>query len=145
MVLLRWGGLLSVLDLERGSEVATSTEVEAFWLSDPLTCNADDTQPQDATAGPSGAAANGSAAAAAAAATLDVEMPWWLYGPAGMQLLFPSSLLAAPAPLASAEGPGSGAMAPAVHQDIELEFDQARPDDAPVVLLLPIVAIASLL
>ena len=33
-VLLRWGGLMSVLDLERGSELALSTEVECFWLSD---------------------------------------------------------------------------------------------------------------
>lgn len=32
-VLLRWGGILSVLDLERACETALSTQVEAFWLS----------------------------------------------------------------------------------------------------------------
>ncbi|KXZ55895.1 hypothetical protein GPECTOR_2g1446 [Gonium pectorale] len=175
-VLLRWGGLLSVLDLEKGSEVALATEVEAFWLSDALTCQATSSTPMGGAgawgAGPwppappngvpaSGAtsgmgsessslaalgaeAASGLAAAAAAAggaeassssaaaagtsaasapastsaATLDVEMPWWLYGPAGMQLCFPSSLTAP-------QSPHSFIMAPYKEgHDIELEFDQ---------------------
>lgn len=32
-VLLRWGGIMSVLDLERACETALSADVEAFWLS----------------------------------------------------------------------------------------------------------------
>lgn len=36
----RWGGLMSVLDLERGTELMLSSDVEAFWLSDRLPCAA---------------------------------------------------------------------------------------------------------
>ncbi|KAL6757945.1 hypothetical protein V8C86DRAFT_1595659 [Haematococcus lacustris] len=32
-VLLRWGGLLSVLDLERGAEVPLAADMECFWIS----------------------------------------------------------------------------------------------------------------
>jgi hypothetical protein len=35
-VLLRWGGLMSVLDMERGSELQLSRDVESFWLSETL-------------------------------------------------------------------------------------------------------------
>lgn len=35
-VLLRWGGLMSVLDLSRGTELMLSDEIESFWLSDML-------------------------------------------------------------------------------------------------------------
>ncbi len=202
-VLLRWGGLLSVLDLEQGCEVPLAQEVEAFWLSDALTCQAGglagsgelglglglvpggqggaegaaggeagDAGAQrggaqgldlgglesgaegslvlggaagrgargtvDSPLTPSalrqqqqqqpsgvGVESSGSGAGrrgttegiAAAAATLDVEMPWWLYGPAGMQLCFPSSLgsMAAQSYMSSKDG-----------NDIELEFDQVR-------------------
>lgn len=59
-----------------------------------------------------------------------VEMPWWSYGPQGMQLWFPSSLTQ---PLL--HSPSGGLLAPATQnpptspqqppqQDIELEFDQ---------------------
>jgi hypothetical protein len=126
-VLLRWGGLLSVLDLEQGSEVALAAEVEAFWLSDAITFRTDGDAPgvtlltsppplaSGSAVGEVGAAAP--APSEAAAATLDVEMPWWLYGPGGMQLVFPSSLaspsLAATLPLSHCDA-----------GDIELEFDQ---------------------
>lgn len=39
-VLLRWGGLMSVLDLAKGSEMALSADVECFWLSDTLAVKA---------------------------------------------------------------------------------------------------------
>ncbi|KAF8071370.1 R06F6.8 [Scenedesmus sp. PABB004] len=35
-VLLRWGGLMSVLDLTRGRELVLADEVDTFWLSDTL-------------------------------------------------------------------------------------------------------------
>ncbi|GFR46890.1 hypothetical protein Agub_g8533, partial [Astrephomene gubernaculifera] len=196
-VLLRWGGLLSVLDLEKGSEQALAQEVEAFWLSDAITCRAEvkagsggvlggsgsgglsaaaaaaaansggacggacggELRPDSSSASALGAEAAGSVAAAAgsshpqqqqaeghpgggasatlpsvspaaapaastattsastASTTLDVEMPWWLYGPAGMQLCFPSSLDTAQALPYFGSHKEAG-------QDIELEFDQ---------------------
>ncbi|GLC73770.1 hypothetical protein PLESTF_001417100 [Pleodorina starrii] len=160
-VLLRWGGMLSVLDLEKGSELSLATEIEAFWLSDAITCQKGPfaggfvetwaagsagwapSAPSLAAAGPvpSGSASSGAVDSLAAgesagpapsqsvgllggsgaapqpsssSTTLDVEMPWWLYGPAGMQLCFPSSLgTSAASSMACKEG-----------QDIELEFDQ---------------------
>ena len=47
-------------------------------------------------------------------------MPWWAYGPQGMQLWFPSSLSA---PLSPGPAPPGGTPGPQ-HKDIELEFDQ---------------------
>ncbi|KAI8463229.1 MAG: hypothetical protein J3K34DRAFT_462531 [Monoraphidium minutum] len=177
-VLLRWGGALSVLDLDRGSELLLSNEIECFWLSTRLPVGppaaggapgsrggsgAGSAAPSrggsmhalQAAHGPLAAAesaaaaggalalrealgamqlrhaeaalasgglladgAGGGAAAAAAAAeafaaqqqhqqdAAMVEMPWWAYGPGGMQLWFPS-LLPPPAlaPAGSAGGP----------------------------------------
>ena len=83
------------------------------------------------------------------AAAQEVEMPWWGYGPQGMQLWFPSSLTPAHSPAAvnaawrSPPGVGQGAqgsqltrgggtpISPPVmaaaqqpaQQDMELEFD----------------------
>lgn len=34
-VVLRWGGVLTVLDLEEGVETVLTSDVECFWLSDP--------------------------------------------------------------------------------------------------------------
>ncbi|KAG1677057.1 hypothetical protein FOA52_001227 [Chlamydomonas sp. UWO 241] len=137
-VLLRCGGLLSVLDLERGSEMTLSSEVECFWLSDNLPSGAQ--QRSSNAGGGSGqgtfsAASGGSSAARGGAAgalefqlgiagstpldteSVDVEMPWWGYGPAGMQLWFPSSLSTPLTPQAGLSGSG-------INLDIELEFDQ---------------------
>ncbi len=50
-VLLRWGGVMSVLDMERGSELQLSRDVESFWLSETLAV-----QPVVAPPGPSRAA-----------------------------------------------------------------------------------------
>ncbi|GIL70747.1 hypothetical protein Vretifemale_1461 [Volvox reticuliferus] len=179
-VLLRWGGMISVLDLEKGSELALATEIEAFWLSDAITCQtgpcaggmggaawtpnvgwsaglplgADSVAAMGLVSGPTSTSSSfsakgnhvvvtghgdvpvmpdalaadaglagqirrpaegpGSSPSTSLAATLDVEMPWWLYGPAGMQLCFPSSL-GTPAALSMAYKEG---------HDIELEFDQ---------------------
>lgn len=61
-VLLRWGGLLSALDLEKGSEVALSTDVEAFWLSDSLAAPRAAPQASSSMAGPGAALGLGPAA-----------------------------------------------------------------------------------
>ena len=50
-------------------------QVESFWLSDNL-------PGQLGQGDKAGSSSNGV-----------VEMPWWAYGPRGMQLFFPSSLL----------------------------------------------------
>lgn len=44
-VLLRWGGLMSVLDMERGAEIPLASEIEVFWLSDSLACSPTGTSP----------------------------------------------------------------------------------------------------
>jgi hypothetical protein len=207
-VLLRWGGLMGALDLEVGSEVTLSTEVETFWLSDsmpvgPLSSGAPslsatpsvasglDTlggstgsrsvQLQLPMAGASGSITNmpgqvaattkqlplghlvtdprtpmlqlpqaGSSASMAGGEQMSpggllegmqglghglgqgqqqgvaalgqqgVEMPWWSYGPQGMQLWFPSSLTQ---PLSGLPTSPMDRQQP-VQQDIELEFDQ---------------------
>ncbi len=50
---------------------------------------------------------------------MDVEMPWWGYGPHGMQLWFPSSLASPLSP-----HPQGGGDRSQHALDIELEFDQ---------------------
>ncbi|GBF93019.1 hypothetical protein Rsub_05630 [Raphidocelis subcapitata] len=154
-LLHRWGGALSVLDLDTGSELPLSTEVECFWLSGGLAvgpAGADShlssapgsaANSRSASAATLHAAARGPLAAAGSAALAGgvialrealgslelqrelesgdkekeesdsqqqdsgvVEMPWWAYGPSGMQLWFPSLLPAAPA-LAHATSSGT--------------------------------------
>ena len=91
-------------------------QVESFWLSDNL--------PSGAVASASSAAPAGAVSGSGLSAETgtgvggDVEMPWWAYGPRGMQLWFPSSLSD---PLTPRQYGGQyGAQA----HDIELEFDQ---------------------
>uniref|UniRef100_A0A383V6J0 RIC1 C-terminal alpha solenoid region domain-containing protein n=1 Tax=Tetradesmus obliquus TaxID=3088 RepID=A0A383V6J0_TETOB len=164
-VLLRWGGLMSVLDLARGAELVLADEVESFWLSDTLAVAPAAAGPSSSRAGSASASAPhsrsssihnlaglassseaGTAAAAAAgtaaaeagasglvaaweAATAAsssveagptggsegllaasppevVEMPWWAYGPIGMQLWFPSLVTAALAAPAASSSTG---------------------------------------
>ncbi|GAX78137.1 hypothetical protein CEUSTIGMA_g5579.t1 [Chlamydomonas eustigma] len=117
-LLLRSGGIISVLDLEKGSEVVLSTDVESFWLSDSLPSQQQPWAPNTVTA-MSAATHEGSTTSnanmkAPPGIEGDVEMPWWAYGPHGMQLWFPSSLAD---PLSPSRQLG------AQHHDIELEFD----------------------
>ncbi|KAK9828450.1 hypothetical protein WJX72_000056 [[Myrmecia] bisecta] len=103
-VLLRAGGIMSVLDMEQGSESDTE---------------ADDGGGAGAH-GSSGAAwhgnVNGNTPGTSSGPT-EVEIPWWTYGARGMQLWFPSSLAG---PL-SAETRDSMTMR---GTDPELEFDR---------------------
>lgn len=135
-VLLRWGGLMSVLDMEKGSEIALSTEIEAFWLSDNLSCRLP-TPSAASTAyasrcqslnplSPSAIVGSEEELGrlgitdhnceASTAGHLDVEMPWWAYGSKGMQLWFPSTFNQSLPTLKNAIPPAG--------TDIELEFDR---------------------
>eukprot|EP00891_Asterochloris_glomerata_P001441 jgi/Astpho2/1441/e_gw1.00025.4.1_t len=91
-VLLRAGGLMSLLDMDKGSETPLAEDIECFWL-----------------AGPSPWAQQQSQA--------EVEIPWWTYGPQGMQMWFPSSL-------AEPLSPSTREAMSTISTDPELEFDR---------------------
>ena len=142
-VLLRWGGLLSLLDLDTGTEtqlfevrmtrcdsiyvgvvtlhmchsfahvrvcslrkalVATCAHrlqgVEAAWLSAwphaPASPPASAALPLPEAAAiaraPSSTAAASTGAVTSTGGVATVEMPWWIYTPSGMHLVFPSTL-----------------------------------------------------
>ncbi|KAI8472364.1 MAG: RIC1-domain-containing protein [Monoraphidium minutum] len=139
-VLLRRGGALSVLDLDLGTELLLSEEIECFWLSSRLPVGGGPGASRaGSTALPSRAgsaaaahalshahghasrgplaAAGPAAAAGGALALLEaidaavVELPWWCYGASGMLLWF-ASLLPPPPPPTSPPGGGAGSGAP---------------------------------
>ena len=158
---------MSVLDMERGSELALSTEVlrirlvrsisshprhivncmhdlpdlpelhdsqdvyflsiilkvEGFWLSDNLPGQA--SEPTVSTTASNGStlsrltgqgrsSGGGDGGDGGTSSSSQVEMPWWAYGPRGVQLWFPSAL----------SDPLSPRQLGAQQHDIELEFDQ---------------------
>lgn len=114
-VLLRQGGHMSVLDMEKGSEVVLSTDVECFWLSDNLKVESSLGYSRPPSSTPSRNTSRGNLLSAANSRNdlegmeglselservespsgeddTSIEMPWWAYGPGGMQLWFPSAL-----------------------------------------------------
>lgn len=185
-VLLRAGGLMSLLDMDKGSETPLAEDIECFWLAGPspwaqqqsatfasrlqsaqgaqlsrqqsgasMTTSqslrtsysgevsaqwtpqldpAARQQPGTSTSGrndshrmpvPQLEKRHGSQVslddsvtdAASSAGQAEVEIPWWTYGPQGMQMWFPSSL-------AEPLSPSTREAMSTISTDPELEFDR---------------------
>lgn len=117
-VLLRWGGIMTLLDLGRGVEQVLANEIECFWLSD--VARIQDVHEPSLTL-PTSVSADTMTPSSQRKQTVNlVEMPWWAYGVRGMELWFPSSLAEPISPRAS---PSRDQML--IGQlDPELEFDR---------------------
>ncbi|GMH38535.1 hypothetical protein BSKO_06419 [Bryopsis sp. KO-2023] len=126
-VVLRWGGVTTILDLEEGKETLLTNDVECFWLSDPArleshksaTTSGASAEP-DSPDSPQGRGFNRQMSNPSSRDSDTVEMPWWAYGSRGMELWFPSSLFEplSPKRLQSLDNLAYGALDP------ELEFDR---------------------
>ena len=93
--------------------------MEGFWLSDNLPGQASEptvsaTASNGSTLSRQDRSGGGDASGSDGGTSSQVEMPWWAYGPRGVQLWFPSAL----------SDPLSPRQLGAQQHDIELEFDQ---------------------
>ena len=120
-VVLRWGGVMTLLDMEKGVEQFLASEVECFWLSDATKVPANSTTAVSYIL-PSLSMGHSELPCAGRnrQAVNMVEMPWWAYGVRGMELWFPSSLSE---PLSPRRIPSTG-HAITGQLDPELEFDR---------------------
>eukprot|EP00210_Caulerpa_lentillifera_P000400 g390.t1 len=117
-VLLRWGGIMTLLDLGRGVEQVLANEIECFWLSD--VARIQETPEPSLTLASSLSVDMMTPSSQRKQIVSLVEMPWWAYGARGMELWFPSSLAE---PLSPRAAPSRDQML--IGQlDPELEFDR---------------------